>query len=162
MCIVSTMSKFRTSSSIDLMKALQKLPNWIHAEALALCTMLLDRGIDLNHADVAWLQLWMFSSRLFCWNSAAVLWYLGYLLYFFHGSFSINVFLEILLKLRWTARPHCSTRRIRSGSNRLGVCNGLGWFAGMLLKVSRYHVASVVVRANGCVKQVPRRSLHRG
>ena len=40
-------------SSIDLMKALRKLPNGIHAEALALCTMLLDGGIPLNHADVA-------------------------------------------------------------------------------------------------------------
>jgi len=34
------------------MKALQKLPNGIHAEALALCTMLLDSGIPVNHADV--------------------------------------------------------------------------------------------------------------
>ena len=67
------MSKFR----IDLMKPLQKLPNGIHAEALALCTMLLDSGVPLNHADVAWLQLCMFSLRLCCWNSAVLLWYLG-------------------------------------------------------------------------------------
>ena len=40
-------------ASIDLMKALPKLPNGIDAEALALCTMLLDSGIPLNHADVA-------------------------------------------------------------------------------------------------------------
>ena len=55
MYIISMMSKFRTSSSIDLMNALQKLPNGIHVEALALCTMLLnsDSGIHLNHADVA-------------------------------------------------------------------------------------------------------------
>ena len=33
----------------------------------------------------------MFSLRLCCWNSA-VLWYLGYLLYFFHGSSSIDSF----------------------------------------------------------------------
>ena len=40
-------------ASIDLMKALPKLPNAIDAEALALCTMLLDGGIPLDHADVA-------------------------------------------------------------------------------------------------------------
>ena len=40
-------------SSVNLMKALQKLPNGTHAEALALCTMLLDSGIiPLNHVDV--------------------------------------------------------------------------------------------------------------
>ena len=38
---------------MDLMKAPQKLPNGIDAEALALCTMLLDGGVPLNHADVA-------------------------------------------------------------------------------------------------------------
>ena len=75
-----------------------KLPNGIHTEALALCTMLLDSGIiPLNHVDVAWLQLWMFSLRLCCWNAAVLLWYLGYLLYLFHGRFSINVFFDILL-----------------------------------------------------------------
>ena len=108
------MPKFRTSgqwvfvlnqwhggSSVNLMKALQKLPHWTHAEALALCTMLLDSGIiDLNHVDVAWLQLWMFSLRLCCWNAAVLLWYLGYLLYLFHGTFSINVFFDILLKAK--------------------------------------------------------------
>ena len=31
-------------------------------------------GIPLNHADVAWLQLWMFCLRLCCWNSAVLLW----------------------------------------------------------------------------------------
>ena len=38
---------------MDLMKPLPKLPNGIDAEALALCTMLLDGGVPLNHADVA-------------------------------------------------------------------------------------------------------------
>ena len=42
-----------SGSSIDLILALLKLPNGIHAEALALCTMLLEHGIPLNHADVA-------------------------------------------------------------------------------------------------------------
>ena len=148
------MSKFRTSSqwvfvlnqwhgrsSVNLMKALQKLPNGTHAEALALCTMLLDSGIPINHVDVAWLQLRMFSLRLCCWNAAVLLWYLGYLLYFFHGSFSINVFFDILLKLRWTAKQHCFMQRLRSGSNRCGVRNGL-WFAGMPLRGSRYRVES--------------------
>ena len=83
---------------MDLMKPLQKLPNGIDAEALALCTMLLDGGVSSNHADVAWPQLWMLCLRLCCWN-AAVLWYLGYLLYFFHGSFS-DVFCDSRLKLR--------------------------------------------------------------
>ena len=103
------MSKFR----IDLMKPLQKLPNGIHAEALALCTMLLDGGVPLNHADVAWLQLCMFSLRLCCWNSAVLLWYLGQLLHFFHGSSSINSFFDMLLNLRWTATPHCFMQHSR-------------------------------------------------
>ena len=144
-------------SSVHLMKALQ---NGTHAEALALCAMLLDSGIiPLNHADVAWLQLWMFSLRLCCWNAAVSLWYLGYLLHFFHGSSSINVFFDILLKLRWTAKQQCVMLRVRWGSNRCGVRNGLWWFAGMLLRGSRYRVASVVVRSKGCVKQALRRGL---
>ena len=164
------MSKFRMSthclcaesvtwgSSVNLMKALQQLPNGTHAEALSLCTMLFDCGIDLNHVDVAWLQLWMFSLRPCCWNAVVLLWYLGYIPDFFHGSSSINVFFDILPKLRWKAKPHCSTRRFRWGSNRCGVCNGL-WFAGMLLRGSRYCVASVVVGSKGCVNQALLRGL---
>ena len=41
-------------ASFDLTKALQELKYGIHAEALALCSLLLESGgINLNHADVA-------------------------------------------------------------------------------------------------------------
>ena len=121
LCWISDMGVVRQLDE----SAPKKLPNGTHAEALALCTMLLDSGIiPLNHVDVAWLQLWMFSLRLCCWNAAVSLWYLGYLLHFFHGSSSINVFFDILLKLRWTAKQHCVMLRVRWGSNRCGVRNG--------------------------------------
>ena len=96
LCWISDMGVVR---QLDL-KALQQLPNGTHAEALSLCTMLFDCGIHLNHVDVAWLQLWMFSLRLCCWNAVVLLWYLGYMPDFFHGSSSINVFFRHFTKAK--------------------------------------------------------------
>ena len=81
---------------------------------------------------------------------------------FFHGSFSIDVFFDSPLKLR-LAKVNGQTAlfyaALQVRVKQIRVRNGLWWFAGMLLRGSRYHVASVVVRSKGCVKQPTCRSL---
>ena len=149
------MSKFRTSThclcaesatwglSVNLMKALQKNcqtgPMQRRLRCAPCCWI-----VESSHSTMSMLLDCSFGCSL--WDFVA-----GMLPY--HCGIWVTCFFDILLKLRWTAKQQCVMLRVRWGSNRCGVRNGLWWFAGMLLRGSRYRVAPVVVRSKGCVKQ---------
>ena len=110
------------------------MPPGIDAEALALCRMLLERGISVNHADVAWLQSW-FARFGSVWIDFALFDRLlslqesfffaigdlcGCSMLFKHHIWAMQGFLQ----LRSLTRLHSSMRPARSG-----------WFAGLSVRV---------------------------